>query len=88
MAASSVPAGINISQAAKKVVFCGTLTAGGLRTDLSEGQLRVVTEGKHHKFIEKVHQITFNAELALEARPGDPLCDRTAGSRSGRTVRS
>ena len=57
---------INISQAAKKVVFCGTLTAGGLRTDLSEGQLRVVTEGKHHKFIEKVHQVTFNAELARE----------------------
>jgi acyl CoA:acetate/3-ketoacid CoA transferase len=57
---------INISQAARKVVFCGTLTAGGLRTDLSEGQLRVVTEGKHHKFIEKVHQVTFNAELARE----------------------
>jgi acyl CoA:acetate/3-ketoacid CoA transferase len=57
---------INISQAARKVVFCGTLTAGGLRTDLSEGQLRVVTEGKHHKFIEKLHQITFNAELAPE----------------------
>jgi acyl CoA:acetate/3-ketoacid CoA transferase len=57
---------INISQAAKKVVFCGTLTAGGLRTDLSDGQLRVVSEGKHHKFIDKVRQITFNAHLARE----------------------
>ena len=57
---------INISQAAKTVVFCGTLTAGGLRTELSAGHLRVVTEGKHHKFIDKVRQITFNAELARE----------------------
>jgi propionate CoA-transferase len=57
---------INISQAAKKVVFCGSLTAGGLRTDLSEGHLRVTTEGKHHKFIDKVRQITFNAHLARE----------------------
>ena len=57
---------INISQAAKKVVFCGTLTAGGLRTDLSEGQLRVVSEGRHHKFIDRVRQITFNAQLARE----------------------
>jgi propionate CoA-transferase/acetate CoA-transferase len=57
---------INISQAAKKVVFCGSLTAGGLRTDLSEGHLRVTSEGKHHKFIEKVRQITFNAQLARE----------------------
>ena len=57
---------INISQAAKKVVFCGTLTAGGLRTDLSEGQLRVVSEGRHHQFIDRVRQITFNAQLARE----------------------
>lgn len=57
---------INISQAAKKVVFCGTLTAGGLRTDLSEGTLRITNEGKHHKFVRKVRQITFNAHLARE----------------------
>ncbi len=57
---------INISQAAKKVVFCGTLTAGGLRLDLADGQPRVTTEGRHRKFIERVHQITFNAALARQ----------------------
>lgn len=57
---------INISQAAKKVVFCGTLTAGGLRIDLSEGHPKVTSEGKHCKFIDKVRQITFNAHLARE----------------------
>jgi len=57
---------INISQAAKKVVFCGTLTAGGLRTDLSEESMQITSEGKHHKFVQKVRQITFNARLARE----------------------
>jgi acyl CoA:acetate/3-ketoacid CoA transferase len=57
---------INISQAAKKVVFCGTLTAGGLRIDLTEGHPKVTSEGKHRKFIDKVRQITFNAHLARE----------------------
>ncbi len=55
---------INISQAAKTVVFCGTLTAGGLRTDLSAGVLRIAAEGRHHKFVERVRQITFNADAA------------------------
>lgn len=57
---------INISQAAKKVVFCGTLTAGGLRIDLSDGHPRITAEGKHRKFIDRVRQITFNAQLARE----------------------
>ncbi|AKS31551.1 acyl CoA:acetate/3-ketoacid CoA transferase [Mycolicibacterium goodii] len=55
---------INISQAAKKVVFCGTLTAGGLRIDLTEGHPKVISEGKHRKFIDTVRQVTFNAHLA------------------------
>ncbi|MBS3694155.1 acyl CoA:acetate/3-ketoacid CoA transferase [Rhodococcus qingshengii] len=57
---------INISQAAKKVVFCGTLTAGGLRTDLSGQSMRITNEGRHHKFVQRVRQITFNARLARE----------------------
>jgi acyl CoA:acetate/3-ketoacid CoA transferase len=57
---------INISQSAKKVVFCGTLTAGGLRLDLTDGHPRVTTEGTHRKFIERVHQVTFNAALARD----------------------
>jgi len=56
---------INISQAARSVVFCGTLTAGGLRTNLAEGTLRIQAEGRHCKFVQRVHQITFNAEMAL-----------------------
>ena len=56
---------INISQAAHTVVFCGTLTAGGLCTELSDGKLNIQAEGRHRKFVPHVHQITFNAEMAL-----------------------
>jgi Acyl CoA:acetate/3-ketoacid CoA transferase len=55
---------INISQAARTVVFCGTLTSGGLRTVVGGGRLRVTAEGRHRKFVPRVRQITFNADRA------------------------
>jgi acyl CoA:acetate/3-ketoacid CoA transferase len=45
-------------------VFCGSLTSGGLRTDLTDGTLRITSEGRHHKFVQHVRQITFNADMA------------------------
>jgi propionate CoA-transferase len=59
---------INISQNARKLVFAGTLTAGGLEVRIADGKLRIVTEGKHPKFVEAVEQITFNgAQAAADA---------------------
>lgn len=60
---------INISQNSKRVVFVGTFTSGGLRTEIVDGELRIVQEGKHKKFVQQVEQITFNgARAASEDR--------------------
>ncbi|GAK83312.1 acetyl-CoA:acetoacetyl-CoA transferase alpha subunit [Vibrio ponticus] len=58
---------INITQNAKHVYFCGTFTAQGLSIDVKEQRLRILKEGRQHKFIEAVEQITFSAKQALIA---------------------
>lgn len=58
---------INITQNAKKVYFCGTFTAQGLKVTVNDQQLHIVEEGRQQKFIERVEQITFSAEQALNS---------------------
>jgi len=57
---------VNISQNARKVVFSGTFTSGGLEIACEAGQLRIVTEGRHHKFVSGIEQICYNASFAAE----------------------
>lgn len=56
---------INISQNSKKIVFSGTLTAGGLSTSVENGGIRILNEGRFRKFIPRVAEITFNGKNAV-----------------------
>lgn len=57
---------INITQNARRVVFCTTFTADGLKTEQQDGRLKIIQEGKTAKLVEKVEQITFSGKYALE----------------------
>lgn len=57
---------IDITQSAKEVVFCGTLTAGGLEIEARDGKLKIIKEGKIKKFLNDVEQITFSSKFALK----------------------
>jgi propionate CoA-transferase len=56
---------VNISQNARKMVFGGTFTAGGLKVQAANGELKILSEGKHRKFVEAVEQISYSGPYGL-----------------------
>jgi propionate CoA-transferase len=57
---------INISRNAKKVVFSGTFTAGGLDVAWENGTTRIRKEGKFHKFNARLDQVSYSGPYAQE----------------------
>ena len=59
---------INVSQAAKAVVYVGTFTAGALRIEARDSRLVIVEEGRSRKFVREVEHRTFSGVQAVKRR--------------------
>jgi propionate CoA-transferase len=57
---------VNISQSARRLVFCGAFTTDGLEVAVEAGRLRIVREGLIAKFVRQVEQVSFSGTVARE----------------------
>ena len=57
---------IDISQNTRKVFFCGTFTADGLKVRIQDGTVHIDQEGRSKKFLRQVEQVTFSGDMAVQ----------------------
>ncbi len=62
---SGVGGFVNITQNARRLVFCGTFTADGLDVRGRDGRLEILSEGRTRKFLPRVEQVSFSAQRAI-----------------------
>ncbi len=55
----------NITQSARRIVFCCTFRNGGLEVAAENGSLRIVREGSQAKFVNRVQQVCFHGPSAV-----------------------
>jgi propionate CoA-transferase len=55
---------VNISQTARRLVFCGTFTSGGLEVESTGDGIAIRREGECRKFVNDVEQLCFNSRDA------------------------
>ena len=63
---SGVGGFVNISQNARRLVFCGTLTSDGLQVTVDSGRLVIQQEGRNRKFVDRVEQVSFSGQIARQ----------------------
>ncbi len=57
---------IDILHNFKRIIFCGSLTAGGIQVEIRNGLMELVKEGKVIKWVRELQHLTFDAAFALE----------------------
>lgn len=58
---------VNLTQSAKKAVFCFPFSGGGLVTEIGNGNITIKQEGRYPKFVKKVDEISASGEFAAES---------------------
>lgn len=51
----------------KKSLFIGTFTAAGLKTEVADGKIRILKEGRINKFVKDCTKISYDADEAFKA---------------------
>lgn len=59
---------IDIAHNAKELLFTGSFTTAGLKAEIGGGGLRIATEGKVRKLVNKVDQITYSVSKGVAER--------------------
>lgn len=57
---------IDITHRARRIVFCGTFTAGGYKSRIEDGKLVIEQEGRFSKFVRQPHHVTMDGAYAWE----------------------
>ncbi len=56
---------VDIVHSVGRIVFCGTFTAGGLKTHIADGTVQILKEGKAKKFTQGIEHITFSGSEGI-----------------------
>lgn len=64
---------IDIAHNAKRLIFAGTFTTGGIAIDIVDGQLVIIREGKVRKFVSEATSITYRATNGVRDRGQEAL---------------
>ena len=59
---------IDIAQNAQRLVFTGTFTTAGLKTEFVDGRLKVLREGKVRKFVKQADDVTYRVFEGIRER--------------------
>jgi propionate CoA-transferase len=57
---------IDILHTVRRILFCGTLTAGGIEAKVEDGRVQMIKEGRVIKYVRELQHRTFDAGFALE----------------------
>jgi propionate CoA-transferase len=57
---------VDISQYARKAIFCGSFTAGGIRVAVDGDAVTIQQEGRIRKFVNVLDEVTYSGDLAAE----------------------
>jgi propionate CoA-transferase len=63
---SGVGGFIDILNNVRRIIFCGTLTAGGIQVEVAGGRVKIVKEGRVVKWVREIQHRTFDAAFARE----------------------